>query len=99
VEKSELIRMMPDCVFCKHCSHDEELITHSRSGSVSIVGGALLCNHTKLKDIYYNTESGKRKPKKDEIDAAPAMPVLIGKVVWTCKGQFFEDAGSSMLGD
>jgi hypothetical protein len=89
--------MIKDCAFCKHCTYDDEYITHPRSRTDTLVGGALFCEHKTLKDYHYNTVMGKRKSKKEEIDVDTEPPVLVGKVIWVCKGQYFEDAGRSVF--
>jgi hypothetical protein len=89
--------MIRDCVFCKSCTYDDEYITHPRSRTDTIVGGALFCENKTLKEYHYNTILGKRKSKKEEIDVNTEPPVLVGKVIWICKGQYFEDVGRSVF--
>jgi hypothetical protein len=91
--------MIKDCVFCKNCSYDPDFLTVSTSTTRPIVGGALFCEQVILKDIFYNTVSGKRKKGKEMVNADEEPPVLVGKVVWVCKGQYFEDTGESVLGN
>jgi hypothetical protein len=61
------------------------------------VGGALLCEHPVLKDYVYNMVGGKRKSKRDLVDSDMQPPVLVGKVIWICKGQYFKQSDSSVL--
>jgi hypothetical protein len=72
-------------------------MTFPQSKREPIIGGALLCEHPILKDYAYNTAGGKRKLKKDLVDSDMQPPVLVGKVIWICKGQYFKPSDKSVL--
>jgi|MudIll2142460700_1097286.scaffolds.fasta_scaffold43205_3 hypothetical protein len=89
--------MVKDCVFCENCTYDPEYMAFPQSKREPIIGGALLCEQPVLKDYAYNTLGGKRKSRKELVDSDMQPPVLVGKVVWICKGQYFKQSDKSVL--
>lgn len=81
------------CDRCTHCTRVSGFEIQVETGT-EIVDG-LFCNNIQLLDIFYNTENGKRKSKKDQV--SELTPLLIGKVCWICKGNYFNDRGKSIF--